>query len=86
MSKRVSSVVSGAGSVSSNASEKARAKLKKKRDKVHKRTKKFLRRQNAIDLTDMENRLYEMQERAEENGLDSIMADYDPSKLQKKMQ
>ena len=34
----------------------------------------------------MENRLYELEEKYEENGLDAILADYDPSKVKKRQQ
>ena len=34
----------------------------------------------------MENRLYELEEKYEENGLDAILADYDPTKVKKRQQ
>ena len=54
------------------------------RAKRHKNKRKQLRRQNAFEVTDLENRLYELQERAEEVGLDALMAEYDPSALTNK--
>lgn len=40
-----------------------------------------MRRQLSLDLTEIENRLFELEERYEEMGLDAILADYDPTKV-----
>ena len=43
-----------------------------------------MKKEHKSDLIGMENRLYELEEKAEEIGLDAILADFDPNALAKK--
>ena len=48
-----------------------------RRAKNHKSKRKQLRRQMAVDFTEMENRLFELEEKADEHGLDGLLAQFD---------
>ena len=53
--------------------------LIKHRKKTHKKKLKALKRELRDNMSDMEERLYDLQERYEDDGLDAVLADFDPS-------